>query len=133
MGSQGEMEEERRLCYVGITRAKEELFLSYAGSRMLFGNVQRNPVSRFVSEIPMNLFLAKSSRRGTVETYTPTLTEGSRRPQSQTAPKWDDLARATAQKAPAPAPPNWGPGGLAVRAGRKSQTRRLRRRLRGRL
>ena len=103
MGSQGEMEEERRLCYVGITRAKEELFLSYAGSRMLFGNVQRNPVSRFVSEIPMNLFLAKSSRRGTAETYTPTLAEGSRRPQSQTAPKWDDLARATAQKAP-PAP-----------------------------
>ena len=80
MGNQVELEEERRLCYVGITRAKEELFMSYAGSRMLFGNVQRNPVSRFVGEIPMSLFLAKSSRRGTVENYTPTLTEGSRRP-----------------------------------------------------
>ncbi len=109
MGSQTELEEERRLCYVGITRAKEELFMSYAGSRMIFGNVQRNPVSRFVSEIPMSLFLAKSSRRGTVETYSPTLTEGSRRPESQTAPKWDDLARATAHKAPiAPTAPRTG-------------------------
>jgi len=109
MGSQTELEEERRLCYVGITRAKEELFMSYAGSRMIFGNVQRNPVSRFVSEIPMSLFLAKSSRRGTVETYTPTLTEGSRRPESQTAPKWDDLARATAHKIPsAPIAPTAG-------------------------
>jgi len=103
MGNQVELEEERRLCYVGITRAQEELFMSYAGSRMLFGNVQRNPVSRFVGEIPMSLFLAKSSRRGTVETYAPTLTEGGRRPESQYAPKWDDLARASARKEP-PAP-----------------------------
>ena len=98
MSNQTELEEERRLCYVGITRAKESLFMSYAGSRMLFGNVQRNPVSRFVAEIPMNLFLAKSSRQGTVANYTPTLTEGSRLPTSVTAPKWDDLARATVQK-----------------------------------
>ena len=103
MGNQTELEEERRLCYVGITRAQEELFMSYAGSRMLFGNVQRNPVSRFVGEIPMNLFLAKSSRRGTAQTYTPTLAEGSRRPESQYAPKWDDLAKESARKAP-PAP-----------------------------
>ena len=101
MGSQVELEEERRLCYVGITRAKEELYMSYAGSRMIFGNTQRNPVSRFVSEIPMGLFLAKSSRRGTIEDYTPTLTEGSRRPESQTAPKWDDLNRDSARKAAA--------------------------------
>jgi len=102
MGNQVELEEERRLCYVGITRAQEELFMSYAGSRMLFGNVQRNPVSRFVGEIPMNLFLAKSSRRGTVQTYTPTITEGSRRPESQYAPKWDDLAQESARKTPPP-------------------------------
>ena len=100
MGNQVELEEERRLCYVGITRAKEELFMSYAGSRMLFGNVQRNPVSRFVGEIPMNLFLAKSSRKGTAEVYTPTLADGSRRPQSQMAPKWDDLKRESERKAP---------------------------------
>jgi DNA helicase-2/ATP-dependent DNA helicase PcrA len=109
MGNQIELEEERRLCYVGITRAKEELFMSYAGSRMLFGNVQRNPVSRFVSEIPMSLFLAKSSRRGTVETYTPTTTEGSRRPESQYAPKWDDLKRESERKG-ASAPNNGGAG-----------------------
>ena len=105
MGSQTELEEERRLCYVGITRAKEELFMSYAGSRMIFGQTQRNPVSRFVSEIPMGLFLAKSSRRGAIEDYTPTLTEGSRRPESVTAPKWDDLSRDSARKAAA-APAN---------------------------
>ncbi len=101
MSSQTELEEERRLCYVGITRAKEELFMSYAGSRMIFGNTQRNPVSRFVSEIPMELFLAKSSRRGAIEDYTPTLKEGSRRPESVTAPRWDDLSRDSARKAAA--------------------------------
>ncbi len=51
MYDQGEMEEERRLCYVGMTRAKEELHMSYASSRMLFGGVQHNPPSRFLSEV----------------------------------------------------------------------------------
>ena len=106
MSSQTELEEERRLCYVGITRAKEELYMSYAGSRMIFGNTQRNPVSRFVSEIPMGLFLAKSSRRGAIEDYTPTITDTSRRPQSVTAPKWDDLNRDSARKAAAAPNPN---------------------------
>ena len=114
MGSQTELEEERRLCYVGITRAKEDLYMSYAGSRMLFGNVQRNPVSRFVSEIPMSLFLAKSSRRGAAADYTPTLTDGSRRPQSQVAPKWDLAQRARGSHGPRHAqpcgPPPFGPG-----------------------
>lgn len=49
---QGEMEEERRLCYVGMTRAKEELHLLYATSRMLYGGLQHNVPSRFLSEIP---------------------------------------------------------------------------------
>ena len=48
---QHEMEEERRLCYVGMTRAKEELYLSYATSRLLYGGLQHNPPSRFLSEI----------------------------------------------------------------------------------
>lgn len=47
----GEMEEERRLCYVGMTRAKQELYMIYASSRMLYGGVQHNPPSRFLSEI----------------------------------------------------------------------------------
>lgn len=46
-----EMEEERRLCYVGMTRAKEELYLCYATSRLLYGGMQHNPPSRFLSEI----------------------------------------------------------------------------------
>lgn len=46
-----EMEEERRLCYVGMTRAREELYMLYASSRMLYGSVQHNPPSRFLSEI----------------------------------------------------------------------------------
>ena len=48
---QSEMEEERRLCYVGMTRAREELYMVYASSRMLYGGVQHNPPSRFLSEI----------------------------------------------------------------------------------
>jgi DNA helicase-2/ATP-dependent DNA helicase PcrA len=47
-----EMEEERRLAYVGITRAMQRLFISHAWSRMLFGNTQYNPPSRFLDEIP---------------------------------------------------------------------------------
>lgn len=50
-----EIEEERRLAYVGITRAKEELTLTCARSRMLRGETQYNPVSRFVREIPKEL------------------------------------------------------------------------------
>lgn len=48
---QQEMEEERRLCYVGMTRAREELYLIYAAARLLYGGVQHNPPSRFVSEV----------------------------------------------------------------------------------
>lgn len=46
-----EMEEERRLCYVGMTRAREELYLSSASSRLIFGTRQFNPPSRFLSDI----------------------------------------------------------------------------------
>lgn len=48
---QGEMEEERRLCYVGMTRAREELYLIHASGRLLYGGMQHNPPSRFLSEI----------------------------------------------------------------------------------
>jgi DNA helicase-2/ATP-dependent DNA helicase PcrA len=46
------LEEERRLCYVGITRAMQKLFISYAETRRLYGNETFNAVSRFVKEIP---------------------------------------------------------------------------------
>jgi len=51
----GELEEERRLAYVGITRARERLFISRAGSRSAFGAPQWNPPSRFLDEIPADL------------------------------------------------------------------------------
>ncbi|MCI8638932.1 MAG: DNA helicase PcrA [Coprococcus sp.] len=56
-----EVEEERRLCYVGITRAKEELTLTCARSRMVHGNIQYNRMSRFLSEIPAE-FLSTGER-----------------------------------------------------------------------
>ena len=49
------IEEERRLAYVAITRARKKLFLTCAASRQLFGNTQSNPVSRFIGEIPQEL------------------------------------------------------------------------------
>ena len=54
-GGEKEIEEERRLCYVGITRAREELFLSFAKSRMQHGITQYNAPSRFLKEIPQEL------------------------------------------------------------------------------
>ena len=56
-----ELEEERRLAYVGITRAKEQLVLSHAWSRSLFGNTQYNPPSRFLDEIPEELIQREGS------------------------------------------------------------------------
>ena len=55
LGEPAELEEERRLCYVGITRARERLYLTNAWSRMLFGSTQYNPPSRFLKEIPERL------------------------------------------------------------------------------
>ena len=52
IGEPKELEEERRLCYVGITRAKENLFLTCAKQRTMFGSTSFNSVSRFVQEIP---------------------------------------------------------------------------------
>jgi DNA helicase-2/ATP-dependent DNA helicase PcrA len=50
-----QLEEERRLAYVGITRARRRLYLSHAWSRTLFGGTQYNPPSRFLDEIPAGL------------------------------------------------------------------------------
>jgi DNA helicase-2/ATP-dependent DNA helicase PcrA len=51
-----QLEEERRLCYVGITRARERLYMTLTNHRMLYGRTQSNPPSRFLSEIPDHLF-----------------------------------------------------------------------------
>lgn len=86
---QTEMEEERRLCYVGMTRAKSELNMLYATSRLLYGGVQHNPPSRFLSEIDGTLLndgnsidnpnfrpLADSSVIDKEPRYIPDLNEG---------------------------------------------------------
>lgn len=49
------LEEERRLCYVGMTRAKVQLFLTYARKRIFFGQRTSNIVSRFILELPENV------------------------------------------------------------------------------
>ncbi len=58
-----ELEEERRLCYVGITRAKKKLYVTTAASRLLYGQTMRNKLSRFISEIPSEYteFIDKSA------------------------------------------------------------------------
>ncbi|MEX0598147.1 MAG: 3'-5' exonuclease, partial [Candidatus Paceibacterota bacterium] len=53
--SHKELEEERRLCYVGITRAKDKLYMTYTLLRRIFGQIQSNPSSRFITEIPDHL------------------------------------------------------------------------------
>jgi DNA helicase-2/ATP-dependent DNA helicase PcrA len=65
LGEPDELEEERRLCYVGITRARERLYLSHAWSRSLFGSTQYNPPSRFLKEIPERLTsMVEGGRQG---------------------------------------------------------------------
>jgi DNA helicase II / ATP-dependent DNA helicase PcrA len=59
-----EMEEERRLAYVGITRAMRRLFVTHAWSRMLYGSTQYNPPSRFLDEIPDELIESKGNVSG---------------------------------------------------------------------
>ena len=60
-----ELEEERRLCYVGITRAKENLFLTCSKQRTIFGSTSYNPVSRFLEEIPQELLEGYEQSFGT--------------------------------------------------------------------
>lgn len=68
IGEQRELEEERRLCYVGITRAKEHLYMTCAKQRTVFGSTSCNAVSRFLKEVPADM----------VEGYEETV-EGSRK------------------------------------------------------
>ena len=62
LNEESELEEERRLCYVGITRAKERLYITNAKRRMLFGNTSMNPPSRFIREIDSNLIEKEESK-----------------------------------------------------------------------
>ena len=62
LGDPDQLEEERRLCYVGITRARERLYLLNAWSRSLWGGVNYNPASRFLNEIPGELLALRKKR-----------------------------------------------------------------------
>jgi DNA helicase-2/ATP-dependent DNA helicase PcrA len=64
LGDPDALEEERRLCYVGITRAQERLYLCHAWSRMLFGSTDYYQPSRFLSEIPAELVHREGTERG---------------------------------------------------------------------
>jgi DNA helicase-2/ATP-dependent DNA helicase PcrA len=64
VGDPEELEEERRLCYVGITRAEQRLYLTHAWSRQLFGATDYYPPSRFLSEIPEALVRAQGRTAG---------------------------------------------------------------------
>jgi DNA helicase II / ATP-dependent DNA helicase PcrA len=71
LGDPDELEEERRLCYVGITRAQDRLYLTSAWSRMLFGGTNYNPPSRFLKEVPANLMEKADKRRRDSRAETP--------------------------------------------------------------
>lgn len=76
---ESEMEEERRLCYVALTRAKEQVYLTRAGERMLYGRSNYNPASRFLREIPAQLVLDMNqelSRQRAAERKKPAVTSG---------------------------------------------------------
>ncbi|KKB40037.1 DNA helicase PcrA [Bacillus thermotolerans] len=81
-----EMEEERRLMYVGVTRAEEELYLTNAQMRTLYGRTNMNPVSRFIGEIPADLIddLAAGEK---VTTSFGLKTKPARRPVTRPQPK----------------------------------------------
>ncbi|MBA2530042.1 MAG: UvrD-helicase domain-containing protein [Euzebyales bacterium] len=64
LGEPEELEEERRLAYVGMTRAEQRLYLTSAWSRTLFGGTNANPPSRFLKEVPAALVEDRSSERG---------------------------------------------------------------------
>lgn len=73
LGDPDEMEEERRLAYVGVTRAKDRLFLSSAYGRTLWGATSYNPPSRFLNEIPTHLMETVKGRvrQGSLDRWTP--------------------------------------------------------------
>lgn len=71
MLNQIEMEEERRLMYVGVTRAKEKAYLCFTRQRNIFGSTQINPPSRFLSEIPEHLILEHENHDAEHKAYGP--------------------------------------------------------------
>lgn len=88
-----ELSEERRLAYVGITRAKEKLYIVKSSERMLFGSTSRNPQSRFATEIPTKLIEKTGFEKTRVSQYATT-------PSTQKL-NFDPFAKKEPKKAPA--------------------------------
>ncbi len=119
LGDPDELEEERRLCYVGITRAEQRLYLCHAWSRMMFGSTDYRPPSRFLDEIPAELMMAvgdeeKRGATGSAATVTPS---------------WRRRCGARATKRRAPGLTNGARGAeqLGLRVGDDVQPREVRR------
>ncbi len=96
-----ELEEERRLCYVGITRAKEHLTITSAGARMTRGETRHNKVSRFVGEIPEHLLSGSDYDRMAAEMRPPlrrnvTSSYNSMKPYSAAAKQFGDVEKLSA-------------------------------------
>ena len=98
IGDHEEMEEERRLCYVAITRAKERLFVSYARQRMLYGRTAAAMASRFLKEIPDDLIVKKGGYQaaGQWQSYGADRSYRAQYTQPQVAPKPSHLSSAPA-------------------------------------
>lgn len=84
LGDPSELEEERRLAYVGITRARERLYLTHSFHRSLWGSVSYNPPSRFLKEVPAALLEKRGEPVGREMSFS-------------REPRYPDLERATAQ------------------------------------
>jgi len=105
----GDVEEERRLFYVGITRAREKRYLIGARSRRFFGKEERPTPSRFVSELPEELVEVKNL-------YTGLLREST---SSGFSPRGKSATRRTASASSAAAPRTPKPGNSGYKAGKK--------------
>lgn len=95
--SEEELEEERRLAYVGITRAKEKLYLVNAGQRMLYGTTSRNMPSRFLREIPMSVTEDVSTKTHSTNVSRFASLKTSYAPTSESARKFGQAGNVSAQ------------------------------------
>ena len=116
IGEPDEMEEERRLCYVALTRAREHLILTCARQRMLFGRTTANRVSRFVEEIPEEDIQKLNVPRG--YGYSEPSRDQQQYPPRQSAPRAYTVSAPEPRRKPPvrPAPPAAKPAGKAAPA-----------------
>ena len=135
LGDPDELEEERRLCYVGITRAGERLYLCHAWSRMLFGATDYYPPSRFLAEIPEELMheLGEEARRADAARRAPRERRAPPRVRRQRARRPTHARRRWAHAAPSSIGLRVGDdvAPRQVRRGRDHRPRRRRRQGRG--